>query len=48
MTPTHARKGGRLYRYYVAAGLMVVGMFLLVAAARRGGDFVAEPLVPDA
>ena len=22
MTPTHARKGGRLYRYYVAAGLL--------------------------
>ena len=22
MTPTHARKGGRLYRYYIAAGLL--------------------------
>lgn len=30
--------------YYVAAGLMVIGMLLLVAAARRGRDFEPESL----
>jgi len=28
--------------YYVAAALMVVGMFLLIAAARRGKDFATQ------
>jgi MFS transporter, DHA1 family, tetracycline resistance protein len=29
--------------YYLAAALMVLGMFLLIAAARRGKDFATQP-----